>query len=438
MSEKIRYILTDWFESKLPAFIPRDISAAILQEDLVFSLVGVRRAGKTFSFFQMIDELKTHAPSQNIIYINFEDDRLFPLEGNELKSLLEIYRENFNFDKAFPIFLFLDEVQNIDDWERTVRRFYDRERNVRIAITGSSSKLLSSEIATSLRGRTLSKVIYPLSFFEFLKFKNIEVGDLKTVKYSPRKNEILLCFNEYIECGGSPKVVLSKSKSEILREYYRAIFYRDIVERYEIRNIRLFENFMKLVIQSMSSLFSFGKIANTLSSIGFKVSKNTLIEYMKMLEAAFLAFAVPVFSYTVKDHLQYPRKIYIIDNGLRNSVCFRHSEDKGKLLENLVFLNLIRTEHEIFYWTNTNGYQVVFVIKKGEDVIELIQVCSDVTDLKTRKREERTLLKAMEMFKLKEGKILTLDYEQSIDLKGKMINYEPVWYWLLKNEQGRN
>ncbi|MBC8382205.1 MAG: ATP-binding protein [Candidatus Cloacimonetes bacterium] len=437
MNGKMKYILADWFERSIPDYIPRKSYTTIFKEDMIFSLVGVRRAGKTFSFYQNINELQKTIPSKNILYLNFEDDRLYPMQGNELQILQDTYLQNFNQDSSFPIYLFLDEIQNIKNWERTVRRIYDTKQNVKIAITGSSSKLLSSEIASSLRGRTISKIIYPLSFNEFLGFKNFKVknDELSNIEYSPQKNKMLKFFNEYMENGGFPKVVLAEHKIEILREYYKAIFFRDIIERNEIRNIKLFENFMKLVTQSISNRFSYGKAKNTLNSIGFKVSKTTLIEYLTMMESALFIHEVHVFSYTVKDQLQYPRKIYIIDNGLRNAVCFRFSDDLGLLLENLVFLALLQKEEEIFYWQDNNGHEVDFLIRNMNKVVKLIQVCYDVSDSKTRKREERALYKAMDMFNLKTGLILTYDYSDKSDkteCREKQIEYKPVWKWMLE------
>lgn len=251
----------------------------------------------------------------------------------------------------------------------------------------------------------------------------------------PRKNKILKFFNEYMENGGFPKVVLAEQKIEILREYYKAIFFRDIIERNEIRNIKLFENYMKLVTQSISNLFSHGKARNTLNSIGFKVSKNTLIEYLKMMESALFIYEVPIFSYTVKDQLQYPRKIYIIDNGLRNAVCFRFSDDLGLLLENLVFYSLLRNEEEIYFWQDNNGYEVDFLIRNKNRVVKLIQVCYDISDPKTRKREERALFIAMEMFKLTKGLILTYNYSEKTEYQKKIIEYKPVWKWMLESQK---
>lgn len=179
--DKIRYILEEWFESSLPPLIEREFSYAFLDSKLIVSIVGVRRSGKTYLLYQLVYKLKRDIPFANIIYINFEDDRLYPLTGEELKVLVDIYKQNFSYDLKKPLYLLLDEIQNIPLWENTVRRLYDKDKNLKIIITGSSSRLLSSEISTALRGRTLTHKVFPFSFKEFLKAKNINFNQHSAV-----------------------------------------------------------------------------------------------------------------------------------------------------------------------------------------------------------------------------------------------------------------
>lgn len=428
--EKLHYILQEWFEYQIPPLIERKFPYTLLDSNLILSLVGVRRSGKTYLLYQLVNKLKKDIPSSNIIYINFEDDRLYPLTGQELKVLVDVYKQYFSYDPKKPLYLLLDEVQNIPLWENTVRRLYDKDKNLKIIITGSSSRLLSSEISTALRGRTLTYNIFPFSFKEFLKAKDIDFNS-KNIKYSPKRNGVIKGLREYLEFGGFPQVVLEESKAEILKEYYRAILYRDIVERYRIKNLRLFENFLKVVTQNASSLFSYGKILNLFKSMGFKISKNTLIEYMRYIESSFFAFEVPIFSYSMKDQLQYPRKVYIIDTGLRNVVSFRYSRDWGKLAENLVFLELKRKDKEIYYWKNNQNLEVDFLIKEGLKVKDLIQVCWNVEDEATKKREIKSLLKAMDEFKIKKALVITENYDEIKVIDKKEIIFLPLWQWLI-------
>jgi len=428
--DKICYILQDYFESSLPPLIEREFPYSFLDSNLVISIVGVRRSGKTYLLYQLINKLKKTIPSHNIIYINFEDDRLYPLTGEELKVLLDIYKQNFSYDQQKPLYLLLDEIQNIPLWEATIRRLYDREKNLKIIISGSSSRLLSSEISTALRGRTLTHKVFPFSFKEFLKANKINF-EIKNIKYSTKRNIIIKGLRDYLEFGGFPQVVLEENKTELLQEYYRAILYRDIVERYQIKNLKLFENFLKVVTQHTASLFSYGKTLNLFKSMGHKISKNTLIEYMKYIESTFFAFEVPIFSYSIKDQLQYPRKLYIIDTGIRNAVSFRFSLDWGKLAENLVFIELKRQDKEIYYWKNSKNLEVDFLIKEGLEIKELIQVCWNIEDEKTRKKEIKALLKAMDEFKIKEALVITENYDGSEEIDKKKIIFIPLWHWLI-------
>lgn len=427
------YILNEWFEEVLPQYIEREFPYEHVDSNLISVLAGVRRGGKTYLLYQIADRLRKSIPPENIIYVNLEDDRLYPLTGHEIGDILTVYRQNFKASESHKVYLLLDEVQNIPDWERTLRRLHDRERNLKIIITGSNAHLLSSEIASSLRGRTLTHIVYPFSFKEILKARDIPFETGK-IRLSRKKNVILRLMNEYIEQGGFPQVVFEKTKVELLREYYRSIMYRDIIERHSIRNIALFENFLKLTVQNMSSRFSFGKTADVLKSIGYKVSKNTLIEYLKFIENAFLAFETPVFSYTVKDQLQHPRKIYLIDTGLRNAVSFRFTGDTGRLAENIVFVELMRRHgREIYHWKDPQGHEVDFVIRKDFHVSQLIQVCWVLKDDKIFKREINALIKAMKEFRLTSGLILTEDMYEDRKIDGSSIQFRPLWLWLLES-----
>lgn len=429
--EKILYILNEWFEEELPQYTERIFPYDLVDSGLITVLAGVRRSGKTYLLYQIADRLRKSVPAENIVYVNLEDDRLYPLTGTEIADILTVYRQTFKPSESHKIYLLLDEVQNIPCWERILRRLYDRERNVKIIITGSNAHLLSSEIASSLRGRTLTHTVYPFSFKEFLTVRNISYeGD--RLRLSKKKDAVLRHLKEYIEYGGFPQVVFEKTKTGLLREYYRSIMYRDIIERHSIRNITLFENFLKLTVQNMSSRFSVGKTADVLKSVGFKVSKNTLIDYMRFIENAFLAFETPVFSYKVKDQLQHPRKVYLIDTGLRNAVSFRFTEDTGRLIENIAFVELLRRyDRNIYYWKDLQG-EVDFVVRNEFQVSQLIQVCWSMEDEKTYKREVNALAKAMKEFKLQSGLILTEDaYEDKI-IDGFSVQLRPLWLWLLE------
>jgi len=436
--DKLIYYLQWWFEFEIPPFVERDASDKILGTPLIPVLIGPRRSGKSTIFYQFISKLLAKVPRENVLYLNYEDDRLLPLSGNELSQLLDVYRQHFKNDPDHKIYLFLDEVQNVPNWERTTRRIAETESRVQLFITGSNSKMLSSDIASALRGRSLSYKILPLNFAEFLKFSEYDMPDIAKLQFSSTRHELLFLFDKFLKYGGFPQVVLTNSmqvKEHILREYLHTIFFADIVERYEIRQVRVLDAFIKILTRQMASLFSIGKMANSLKSVGFKVSKNTLIEYLGYIEDAFLGKSISIYSYSVKDQLQYPRKFYLIDNGLYQAASFIKHEDYGHLLENLVFIHLFRKNDAIYYWKSSNGYEVDFVLPDLFDHSEhfsLIQVCYNFQNDGQRQREIRALLKAAREFKITRCLIITRDAWETIDIEGVQIVVKPFIQWALE------
>ena len=422
-----QYVLQEWFERELPELVDRNFDYEQYEEvDAILTLVGVRRSGKTYTMYKIAKELMNKGvKKENIIYVNFEDERLYPITASELSELIKTYREHY--ETTGMIYLLLDEIQNIEGWERWVRRIFDTEKNIKIVISGSSSKLLPEEIANELRGRTIVHEIFPFSFEEFLNARNF---DYKNIEYSPRKPELLRLLREYLKYGGFPAVALAKTKKfEMLQDYFKAIFFRDVVERYKVRNIELLEELARVVINNAGSLFSYSKTANYLKSLGFKVGKATIREYMRYFQSCYLLFEVPIFSYNIKDRAQYPRKIYAIDTGLKNALSW--GEDWGRICESAVFLKLRRERKNVYYWKSKDGYEVDFVLREGAKVKSLLQVTYDMEDEKTRKREVRGLLKASKELKCNNLKIITWDYESEEEVEGKKIKYVPLWKFLL-------
>jgi len=434
--KKLKRVIVEWFESEIPPLKEREIIPQKLPENMVRVICGVRRAGKTYSLFELANTLKKKLPLKNIIYINFDDIRLHPLKGNELKELPDFYMQNFDFDEKKPLWFLIDEVQNLNNWDRAIRTILDR-RIGNIVITGSTSELQPDKIPSVLRGRTLTKKVYPLSFKEFLLFKNQDTILSKNIYNSPKKNKIIKYLNEYLEFGGFPQVVLTKEnklKQEILRELYKTIFYRDIIEINDIRNKSLFEAFLKVAVESYSSMFSISKIKRFLnSSLGFKCKKNTIIDYFNYAKNAFLLSEVEIYSYGIKDRLQYPRKLYTIDSGLTNAVTLKHSPNYGKSLENAVFIELKRRNKDIYYWKDQKGFEIDFLIISGTKPSNLYQVCWDIENIQTKKREINGIKKAMNKFSLDEGTIITYDYMGKEKHQGKIINFTPFYIWSLRD-----
>ena len=420
-------IIMQWKEFDIPDLLDRDVKAD-LEIDFLLTITGPRRAGKTYFCFQLINFLKKKISKENILYINFEDEKLLGADANDLNNLLEAFYQLSQIDKRQKIYLFLDEIQNVKNWDNWVRRIYDTQKNIKIILTGSSSKLLSKEISTRLRGRTINIEIFPISFKELLLWKNIKY-DLKTISYSKQKIEIKKLFYIFLKGGGYPSIIIdSNLKENILQNYYETMIFKDIIERNNIKEIKKLRILANLLFESVTKEISYNKLANKLKSMGFNMSKNTIIEYLSYFEDAYLFFQNLKYEYSISKQLGSIKKIYCIDNGLLNSVSFKFSEDIGKLLENLAFISLKRKNKEIYYFSGK--YECDFLIKEKNKIVEAIQVTKKL-DENNIKREFNGLLEAMKKHKLRKGLIITEDQEDEKNSDGKKIKIIPLWKWLI-------
>jgi uncharacterized protein len=426
-------VVSDWKTKNIPEFIPRDQFVEFEElKGMILTVSGPRRAGKTYFLYQIIADLRDRIgiDRENVFYVNLEDDRLHPYRTTDLDSLIARYQETSDINRDQDIYLFLDEIQNIDRWSSWVRRVHDLRPDIRIVISGSSSKLLSTEIATNLRGRTFNVTILPVSYREFLRYRGLEPhsGSLSTIQRIERKK----IFNEYLELGGFPQITFGSAgeatRRQTLQEYFEVMLLRDVIERYKVRNPILLRTLAKVLVNTVAKEFSFTKTRNTLRSMGIQASKQTIIDYVQYLEDAFVFFTNQEYHASFRNQLTSVKKVYCIDLGLANALSFRSSEDKGWHLENLVYVELLRRKKEIFYHRNTS--ECDFVIQAGLSIVELIQVCADMSDPDTRKREVKGLWKAMDRFELTEGLILTEDEFDDIVADEKTILIRPVWYWL--------
>lgn len=417
-TEVFKYLIKEFHESKLPPVISREFS--IPETTKIVSLVGSRRSGKTFYFYQLIGELERKGVARSsVLYLDFDDDRLYPLNLAELSDVLDAYYELYPDNKEVQKYFFFDEIQNIDGWEKFVRRVAEKEK-ARVYITGSSSKLLSKEIATSLRGRTITFHVFPLSFAEFLKFKNVKLE--KDFVYSNARFKIKKLFEEYLNYGGFPEVaVTERLKKETLSEYYNVMIYRDIIERFSVRNTSLLKRLSKFLITNLSSPFSINAYYNAIKN-EIKVSKETVLEYLSYLVDANIVHLSQIFSYSLKTQQANPSKVYCVDNGLRNAVALRFSKDDGRLAENLVFLELKRRGQEPYYWKKKK--EVDFVLKQGKKLSAInVSLTNEVNS-----REVEGLREFKECFDADQLTVLTKDLEQKKD----GIKYIPLWRWLLE------
>lgn len=434
--EIVKEVIKEFQEAELPEILPREIDIPLSSLKII-AIIGPRRSGKTYLLFLLIKKLLSQQISpEQIIYINFDDPRLLPCDANGIEMILQAYRELYPEHLKKTNYLFLDEIQNVRDWELGIRRIYDTKK-FRIFLTGSSSELLSKEIATQLRGRALGFEILPFSFREVLLAKGIKLN--KHIVYSMERFSINKHLEEYLRIGGFPEVVLEKDqnlKVKILKEYLETMFFKDLVERYGIKNQQLLRELMKYLTTNVSNIFSVNAFYKWIKK-SYPLTKRTLLNYVSYLEDTGLFFFIKKFSYSLKEQTQRPRKCYIVDNGLRFVYGFKFSEDEGKNLENAVFLELQHRKikeplMEIFYWNDYKKREVDFVVKQGKNVEQLIQVCAKIDDFKTKERETIALLKAEEELKCKNLLIITHDYEKEEKVDSRKIVFKPIWKWLIE------
>jgi len=433
----LKKIIEEFQESELPVVIKRRAIDVNPDINKVITIVGPRRVGKTYYIFSLIkDLLEKGMKKSRIVYINFEDERLLPFTSQDFDAILEALYELYPEIRKERIYFFFDEIQEIPLWEKFVRRLYDA-RKARIVITGSSSKLTSREIATSLRGRALSYELFPFSFEETLRAKGLEINN--RLMYSGKRFKVKKFLNEYLEFGGFPEVVLSKDRNtrlRILNEYLNTIMIRDLVERYNIRNVNALKTLIKFLVSNISrsfSLNSYYKMAKQQTPL----TKRTLINFVSYLENINLFFFINKFSHSLKAQMVNRKKVYCIDVGYRTATGFYTSEDVGWRMENIVFLKLKQREVanpliEIFYWRENKKQEVDFLLKEGQKLRQLIQVSYRIDEAQTRKREVEALTTAMGSLHLSEGLVITEDYEGYEKIKGKKIKFISLAKWLLE------
>ena len=419
--ELIKQIIRTFHLSKKFDVIARDIEIPI-NTNKIITLIGVRRSGKTYILYDIINKLQKSVPKEQILFINFEDERL-DLKADELDLILQSYKELYPNLNLSDSYLFFDEIQNIEGWEKFVRRIYDSVTK-NIFITGSNAKLLSSEIASSLRGRSLSFIVYPLSFKEYLHFKKVSIELYGFNELSKIKSEFL----NYLNDGGFPELIFLDKRYHIkvLQEYFNVMIYKDLIERYKINNITALKFFLKRIVASSTKEVSINKIYNELKSNGIKIGKNSLYEFLEYIQAIFLVQLLHKYSNKVTELGE--KKVYAIDTGLVNAIEFSFSKNMGKALENLVFLELKRRDEEIYYYRTSNS-ECDFILASKNNLP--LQVSWDISEETTKKRELKGLLNACMAFGQNRGVIVTADYEDSFDIDGVKVDIVPFYKWVL-------
>lgn len=416
MSQLAENIIKDWWNRPLPTIIPRDINLVEynnLQVKKVISLVGFRRVGKTYIFLDFAKKIG----KENCLYVNFEDERI-PKNVNFLSDIVDTLTEISN-KKTF--ILLFDEIQNIPNWSIWARRIVETT-NHKLFITGSSSKLASSELPTELRGRSLTIKVNALNFNEFLRFKKINF------KILPQPQQLNLT-REYITYGGFPEISLVDEGKKILiiDEYYNTFIARDIIERHHIRNQKLLNNLIKLLLNS--PFYTISNLTKSLNSIGFDTGKATISRYISYLEECFFLNNLELHTPSIRKRAKAQRKPYFIDNSFLFRFSTEFSNNFGRLMENIVFNKLAN----VYYWQNYQGKEIDFIIRENEINKELIQVSfvKDKTDI--NKREIDNLILGSNILKCNKLSLLTWSIEEKIKKESKIIKLIPISKFLTKS-----
>ncbi len=432
MSALLEQLIVDFHERPLPTPTPREVELPALSGK-IDAVIGMRRTGKTWFLFQVMQRyLEQGISKEAMLYLNFDDERLLPMAATELGQITDTYYRLFPDHRDQTCYFFFDEVQNISGWEVWLRRLVDTER-VQIAVTGSSAKLLSREIATALRGRSLSTEMFPFSFRESLTHEGIE--DIPSSRPGAKKRALLENrLRRYLLNGGFPEVqsVTDNHRIRILQEYVDVVILRDIVERYQVRNILPLRTLIRHLLATPATLFSVNKFYNDLKSQGQVCGKNTLHDFFEYLKDAYLIYPVSIHSRSERTKRVNLRKVYVIDTGLANAFLHQPQSDWGRLLENFVFMELRRQVLDIEYYRTGDGLEIDFITTDQHGSQALYQVSLELHDRKTREREVRALTAAMQETGIKHAAIISLDTEERIKTDTGVIYVVPAWLWALQ------
>lgn len=433
MDSLIEQLIVDYHERALPQFSRRNINLPCLKGK-IDTVIGMRRTGKTFLLFQIMqDYLQQGIAKEAMLYINFDDERLLPLSVSELGNISESYFRLYPEMREVTCYFFFDEIQNIPGWESYCRRLIDTE-NIQLIVTGSSAKLLSKEIATSLRGRSISTEVFPFNFREMLAQQKIDVG--QTRPGAKKRSLIENKFRDYLVTGGFPEIrnVASGYRYRILQEYVDVVILRDVIERYQIGNIIPLRMLVRHLLNSPATLFSINKFYNDLKSQGVTCGKNTLHEFFEYLTDAYLIYPVSIYSRSERAKRVNARKIYVIDTGLFYAYKNHPGSDFGQVLENFVYMQLRREGWQIDYYRTKSGYEVDFISTAQDGRQSLYQVSYNIEDPKTREREIRALEEAMIETGLVDGIIITIQDEEVIEFDHGIIKMVPAWLWCINRD----
>lgn len=380
---------------------------------------GIRRCGKS-TLLKIFAENYTGKDNYQKTYVNFNDIRLNDFVLGDFIDLENLIKEIYGINKKYVFFI--DEIQNVKNWHQWINNLVDRK--IKTFITGSNSRLLSSEISTYLTGRNKVIQLFPFNFKEFLSSRNFKINNLQLLTTN-QKIEILNVFREYLVLGGMPQVILNNDIL-ISKQIFEDILLKDIVVRKQIREIAEFKDLVLYLISNTSSIYSY----STLKTITGIKSLSTIKNYIDGLKETYLMYTLNRFSYSIKKQKVSSSKIYCQDNIFLKTIAFNFSKNKGQLLENLVFIELLRRGYSCFY--HKEKKECDFIIKIGNNIEQAIQVSLSIEREETKTREINGLKEAMNLYGLKKGLILTENEEFNIKENDYHIIIKPIWKWLLK------
>ncbi|MDO5580931.1 MAG: ATP-binding protein [Planctomycetia bacterium] len=428
MKTVLKKLLDEYYEFNLPDMVRRQTDFPMFPRKATV-IIGMRRTGKTWFCYQKMKDLMAEGIDRSrILYLSFDDDRLFGFDIKDFQSILDVYYARYPENKEKTCYFFFDEIQLIDHWETFIRRLIDRE-NIQIVLTGSSSKLLGTEIATSLRGRTYVCEMFPLSFSEYLIAANI-FSQIPDQFGSAVEAKLRNALEKYFASGGFPETIgLSVFERQILLQgYVDSVLFRDVVERYRIKNITALRYLIQEILHSPGQKFSVNKFYNSLKSLGIECDKNSLYACIDHLSDAFLFSKVPVYSKSERVRRVNPAKIYTVDTGILFTALTGNSDNNGPILENMVFNGLRRTARSIEYVQPAESGEVDFIASDHFNQSKLIQVAWSLSDRRTFERETRALIAAGESLNISDRTIITWDEEDELSNGIQII---PVWKFLL-------
>ncbi len=411
-------------ETRLP-YLRRRLEYAVLPRKAVV-LKGVRRSGKS-TLLRQIEE-DERASGRHCLYMNFIDDRLTGMTGQHLGDMLDAFhRVHPQARTAEALSLLLDELQIVDGWETFVERQL-RVRDRRVFVTGSSAKLLSQEIASAMRGRSLSYEVFPFDFREFLAIQDLLPPRLPLG--AEERAMVKAQFHRYLMEGGFPEAIglERRTQVQILQEYLDVLLLRDVIERHNASSPVMVRRVLFLLLSRFASTFTINRLVDLLRAQGLGAAKAHLSDVIEWFHDAYAVFPVKVLSDSVQKQNTNPKKLYVIDNGLINAVATGRTRNEGRLLENLVFLTLRRRHADLHYVRTRDGYEVDFHARS----VGLVQVAWSLVDEATRARELRALDQAMEELALRDAMLITAEEAGTIDLPSGVVHVRPAWEWMLE------